>query len=64
MKESMRKQTTPKPQASKLPPPNLMEAAEKVAEAAFGISPSAKELGEALYDFEVEVRKDEAKKHQ
>lgn len=54
----------PESSSQKLPPPNLMEAAEKVAEAAFGISPSAKELGEALYDFEVEVRKDEAKKHQ
>lgn len=54
----------PKSQASKLPPPNVMEAAEKVANAAFGLDASPKKLGEAIFDFEMEVRKDEAKKHQ
>ena len=64
MKKSMRKETMPKSQASKLPPPNVMEAAGKVADAAFGIGASPEKLGEAIFDFEMEVRKDEAKKHQ
>ena len=54
----------PKLSQQKSPSPNVMEAAKKVAEAAFGDSPSPRKLGEAMYDFEMEVRKDESNKQQ
>ena len=64
MKKLTRKKTVPKSQASHLPAPNVIEAAEKLAEAAFGISASPQKLGNAMYEFEMEIRKDEARKQQ
>lgn len=54
----------PKSQASHLPQTDVTKAAEKLAEAAFGISASPQKLGHAMFEFEMEIRKDEAKKHQ